>query len=406
MGLMLKRIGFNGDGNQFCCDDFVIDKVSIRIERLKKILIILQEFSMTESVVREIIERAQSMKCFIELSKQFWVDLAVLAVDIESCRSLLDYMPSLYMFIGYTCDDYGDRSCNAKNWKIIQLIDVISNDDVFCEDMDKWTRKMDLAGSCEYVKISAEIVLEPLVEKVQREPYTPPIIMKRRTKVSRPAARYYFSRHYLWLAGIGDDYKVKSWVSGSLPWMMMRWDLNRHIGIKFFMIDLIEDGHVSRLHGYIVTGVKMLGINRRLMEGGWYFCGMRSPQVWFIIGSGVEDGNVWSQLGGEGETGITGDEDMKLGWASRDLAERLGVLAIRWVLFVRYFGLQNIEWHFNDPEGSDYEGMSEAEGKETKEEFEFRVKLQFWHPSKCCGGMLTRAKLLVKREDEAAMRVL
>ncbi|KAF6160175.1 hypothetical protein GIB67_016611 [Kingdonia uniflora] len=32
--------------------------------------------------------------------------------------------------------------------------------------------------------------------------------MKRRTKVSRPAARYYFFRHCLWLASIGDDYKV------------------------------------------------------------------------------------------------------------------------------------------------------------------------------------------------------
>ncbi|KAF6176938.1 hypothetical protein GIB67_027738 [Kingdonia uniflora] len=32
--------------------------------------------------------------------------------------------------------------------------------------------------------------------------------MKRRTKVSRRAARYHYSRHCLWLAGIGDDYKV------------------------------------------------------------------------------------------------------------------------------------------------------------------------------------------------------
>ncbi|KAF6154174.1 hypothetical protein GIB67_016426 [Kingdonia uniflora] len=32
--------------------------------------------------------------------------------------------------------------------------------------------------------------------------------MKRRTKVSRLAARYHFPRRCLWLAGIGDDYKV------------------------------------------------------------------------------------------------------------------------------------------------------------------------------------------------------
>ncbi|KAF6162205.1 hypothetical protein GIB67_008334 [Kingdonia uniflora] len=117
-------------------------------------------------------------------------------------------MPNLCMFIGYVCDDFGDRSCDAKNRKIIQLIAVISNDFVFCKNIDKWTRKVDLLGSCEYVKISAEIVLEPLVKKVQREPYILSIIMKRRTKVSRPAARYHYSRHYLWLAGIGDDYKV------------------------------------------------------------------------------------------------------------------------------------------------------------------------------------------------------
>ncbi|KAF6142373.1 hypothetical protein GIB67_023398 [Kingdonia uniflora] len=117
-------------------------------------------------------------------------------------------MSSLCMFIGYVCDNFGDRSCDAKNRKIIQLIDVISNDDVFCEDMDKWTGKVDLSGSYEYIKIFAEIVLEPLVEKVQREPHTPPIVMKRRTKVSRPAVRYHYSRHCLWLAGIGDDYKV------------------------------------------------------------------------------------------------------------------------------------------------------------------------------------------------------
>ncbi|KAF6175410.1 hypothetical protein GIB67_036501 [Kingdonia uniflora] len=99
-GSKLKRLGFNGDGDQFYCNEFVIDTVSIGIERLEKIPIILQEFGMAESVVREITER------------------------------------------------------------------------------------------------------------VQRKPYTPPIVMKRRTKVSRPAARYHYSRHCLWLAGIGDDYKV------------------------------------------------------------------------------------------------------------------------------------------------------------------------------------------------------
>ncbi|KAF6167115.1 hypothetical protein GIB67_041370 [Kingdonia uniflora] len=165
MGSMLKRLGSNSNGDQFCCDEFVIHKASIGIERLKKIPIILQ--GMAESVVREITERARSMKCFIELSKQFWADSVVSAVNIESwyaldlglleeitwteneviiytsfvyssSRSLLDYMSSLCMFIGYVYDDFGDRSCDARNQKIIQLIDVISNDDVFYEDMDKW----------------------------------------------------------------------------------------------------------------------------------------------------------------------------------------------------------------------------------------------------------------------------
>ncbi|KAF6164210.1 hypothetical protein GIB67_010180 [Kingdonia uniflora] len=51
-------------------------------------------------------------------------------------------------------------------------------------------------------------------------------------------------------------------------------------------------------------------------------------------------------------------------------------------------------------------GMSEAEVKEAEEKFEFCVKLQFWRPSERCGSMWTRAKLLVKREDEAAARGL
>ncbi|KAF6154914.1 hypothetical protein GIB67_018351 [Kingdonia uniflora] len=68
-GLMLKRLGFNSDVDQFCSDEFVIDKVSIGIEMLEKIPIILHEFGMAESVAREITERAQSIKCFIELSK-------------------------------------------------------------------------------------------------------------------------------------------------------------------------------------------------------------------------------------------------------------------------------------------------------------------------------------------------
>ncbi|KAF6167539.1 hypothetical protein GIB67_031740 [Kingdonia uniflora] len=58
-GSMLKRLGSNGDGDQFCCDEFVADKISIGIERLEKIPIILQKFGMAESLVREITERAQ-----------------------------------------------------------------------------------------------------------------------------------------------------------------------------------------------------------------------------------------------------------------------------------------------------------------------------------------------------------
>ncbi|KAF6153034.1 hypothetical protein GIB67_034756, partial [Kingdonia uniflora] len=138
--------------------------------------------------------------------------------------------------------------------------------------------------------------------------------------------------------------------------------------------------HRQRL-AYAITKVKDV-------HGRWMvvFGVMRSPQVWFIIGSGVKDGNVWSHLWGERVTVITGNEDMKLGWASRDLAN---MWAMYWVLFNRYFGSRSLEWHFDDPEELDYEGMSKAEAKEAEEEFEFRVKLQFWHPPERCGGMWT-----------------
>ncbi|KAF6165360.1 hypothetical protein GIB67_018804 [Kingdonia uniflora] len=53
----------------------------------------------------------------------------------------------LCMFIGYACNYFGDRSCDAKNQKIIQPIDAISIDDIFCKDIDKWTGKVDLSGS-------------------------------------------------------------------------------------------------------------------------------------------------------------------------------------------------------------------------------------------------------------------
>ncbi|KAF6146467.1 hypothetical protein GIB67_037767 [Kingdonia uniflora] len=138
---MLKRLESNSDGNQFCCDEFVIDKASIGIERLEKIPIILQEFGMAESVIREITERAR------------------------------------------------------------------------------------------------KIVLEPLVENVQREPYVPLIIMKRRTK----------------LTGIGEDYKVMSWAIGSLSWMMLRWDLNRHIRLET-RVCLDMEYNMSLDRAYIKVG--------------------------------------------------------------------------------------------------------------------------------------------------------
>ncbi|KAF6155647.1 hypothetical protein GIB67_034742 [Kingdonia uniflora] len=60
-GSMLKRFGSNGDGDQFCSDDFVLLDASIRIERLEKILITIQWVGVAESVVREIIEGRGSM---------------------------------------------------------------------------------------------------------------------------------------------------------------------------------------------------------------------------------------------------------------------------------------------------------------------------------------------------------
>ncbi|KAF6175778.1 hypothetical protein GIB67_035905 [Kingdonia uniflora] len=52
------------------------------------------------------------------------------------------------------------------------------------------------------------MVLEPLVQKIQRELYPSPIVVKRRTKFLRPIACYRYSRHCMWLADIGDVYKV------------------------------------------------------------------------------------------------------------------------------------------------------------------------------------------------------
>ncbi|KAF6172810.1 hypothetical protein GIB67_034662 [Kingdonia uniflora] len=49
MGSRLKCLGSNSDGDQFCCDEFVIDKASNRIERLEKIPIIPREFGMAET---------------------------------------------------------------------------------------------------------------------------------------------------------------------------------------------------------------------------------------------------------------------------------------------------------------------------------------------------------------------
>ncbi|KAF6169410.1 hypothetical protein GIB67_010635 [Kingdonia uniflora] len=43
-------------------------------------------------------------------------------------------------------------------------------------------------------------------------------------------------------------------------------------------------------------------------------------QLEIVEASCVCKGNVWSQLGGEGVTVFTGDDDTKFGWASRDLA--------------------------------------------------------------------------------------
>ncbi|KAF6137201.1 hypothetical protein GIB67_030965 [Kingdonia uniflora] len=82
------------------------------------------------------------------------------------------------------------------------------------------------------------------------------------------------------------------------------------------------------------------------------------------------------------------------------------VQAMYWVLYSQYFGSRDCQIHMEDPEEPDYEGMGEVEAKEAKEDFEFRYKLQYWRPPERVGSMWTRAKLLVKREDETAARDL
>ncbi|KAF6165358.1 hypothetical protein GIB67_018802 [Kingdonia uniflora] len=135
MGSRLKRLGSNSDGDQFCCDEFVIVKTSIGIERLEKIPIKPGEFGMAESVVRKITERAQCMKCFIELSRQFWVDSVVSAVDIESWYALdLGLLEEITWTKNENDDEtevHGRTSAMIKNiptklsrTKLIELLDI------------------------------------------------------------------------------------------------------------------------------------------------------------------------------------------------------------------------------------------------------------------------------------------
>ncbi|KAF6171463.1 hypothetical protein GIB67_017987 [Kingdonia uniflora] len=64
--------------------------------------------------------------------------------------------------------------------------------------------------------------------------------MKRKTKVSRPTAHYHYSRHCLWLAGIGDDCKVA--LQGEV---MGKWE---------FFMDVDEMGSQSSYRMGEVTG--------------------------------------------------------------------------------------------------------------------------------------------------------
>ncbi|KAF6136792.1 hypothetical protein GIB67_027987 [Kingdonia uniflora] len=56
--------------------------------------------------------------------------------------------------------------------------------------------------------------------------------------------------------------------------------------------------------------------------------------------------------------------------------------------------------HMEDPEEPDYNRMSEAEAKEAEEDFEFHVKLQFWHLPEHCGRMWTRIEEIVVQQGE------
>ncbi|KAF6170011.1 hypothetical protein GIB67_034403, partial [Kingdonia uniflora] len=133
-----------------------------------------------------------------------------------------------------------------------------------------------------------------------------------------------------------------------------------------------------------------VGYKLEVMEGRiMVFCGVMPPQVWWMMRSGAED---------EFQGIITADE--------------LFVIINRGCCCRGDAFTQDGEDESSGPGwgvqtgASDVLGMSEAEAKEAEEEFEFHVKLQFWCPPERCGRMWTRAKLLVKREDEAAARGL
>ncbi|KAF6159549.1 hypothetical protein GIB67_032320 [Kingdonia uniflora] len=82
-GLMRNRLGFDGNGDQFCSEGFDLFDASIRIKSIEKIPMIPRWVGTAELVVCEIIKRVQSIKCFIESSKQFWANSVVSAIDIE-----------------------------------------------------------------------------------------------------------------------------------------------------------------------------------------------------------------------------------------------------------------------------------------------------------------------------------
>ncbi|KAF6171132.1 hypothetical protein GIB67_012206, partial [Kingdonia uniflora] len=170
-GSMLKRLGSNGGGNQFCGDEFVIDNASIGIGRLEKILMIPREFGcikcIFEKAVRMKTKMAKSIKCIFESPKRFWADVVLSMFDIEPCCALhLGLLNEITWTKTKVCDNFDHQFGDARNRKIIGIIDMISNDDVFCDDMDKRTENVDESGLCEYEKIFANTVLEPLVQKV------------------------------------------------------------------------------------------------------------------------------------------------------------------------------------------------------------------------------------------------